>query len=93
MAIFLKDSGALVDYAVDWSAGYLAGATIAESTWSVEPGGSGAVSIAETRVEGGRAIAILSGGQAGTVYHVTNRVTFSDNNADERVLILRVEDR
>ncbi len=93
MAIFLKDPGALVDYAVDWSAGYLAGATIAESTWAIEPGGSGAVSVAETRVDGGRAIAILSGGQSGIVYHVTNRVTFSDSSSDERVLVLRVEDR
>ncbi len=93
MAIFIKDPGALVDYAVDWSAGYLGGATIATSTWAVSPAGTGGVTVAASLVDAGRAVATLSGGAAGTVYHITNRVLFSDGRLDERQLILRVEDR
>ena len=93
MAIFLKDPGAAVDYAVDWSAGYLAGQAIAASAWSVSPGGAGAVTIGADRIEAGRTVVRLSGGQVGTLYQITNQVTFSDGSADQRLLVLRVEDR
>ncbi len=91
MTIFVKDPAAVIDYAVDWSAGYLTGQVIAASAWIVAPAGS--VAVVADRFEPGRAIATLSGGQAGSVYRITNRVTFSDGRIDDRTLVLRVEDR
>lgn len=93
MAIFLKDPAAVIDYAVDWSAGYLAGQTISDSSWSVLPADAGGVVVTASRFETGRAIATLAGGVRGMVYRITNRVTFSDGRSDERALALRVEDR
>lgn len=90
MAIFVKDPGATIDYAVDWSAGYLDGQTITGSEWQVAPAG---VSVLASAIDTGRTLATLSGGAAGTLYHVTNRVTFSDGRRDERLLALRVENR
>ncbi|WP_443028026.1 phage fiber-tail adaptor protein [Sphingopyxis sp. Root1497] len=40
-----------------------------------------------------RCAATLDGGEAGGVYRVTNRVTLSDGQIDERSLTLRVEER
>ena len=91
MAIFLKDPQAVIDYAVDWSAGYLAGQTIAASDWAIEPAGE--LAVAAPEIEPGRTLATFSGGVAGCVYRVTNRVTFSDARTDERTLVLRVENR
>ena len=93
MAIFLKDPTASIDFAVDWSANVAADQTIVASVWQVMPGGSGAVVIEAAISEPRRSVAVLSGGQAGQVYHITNRVTFSDGRNDERTLVLRVEDQ
>ena len=93
MAIFVKDPGATIDYAVAWSAGYLAGEQIAESVWSVAPDSSDGVSVLLSRIESGRTVATLTGGRAGLVSHVTNRVRLSDGRSDERTLVVRVEER
>lgn len=94
MSIFLKDPGSAVEHAVDWDAGYLAGRQIAQSTWTVTPdAGASALTLAGARVEDGRAIITLSGGQSGQVYRVINRVTLSDGGMDERTLVVRVEER
>jgi len=93
VAIFLKDPMAIIDFAVDWSANIAADRTITASVWQVLPGGSGAVAVEAAISEPQRSIATLSGGQSGQVYHVTNRVTFSDGRNDERTLVLRVEDQ
>ncbi len=90
MAIFLKDSAATIDYAVDWSAGYLAGQTITASAWAVTPAG---VVVEASVIEAGKTVATLSGGKPGLLYQIANRVTFSDGRTDERMLVLRVEDR
>ena len=93
MSIFVKDPGAVLDYAIDWTAGYLGAQTISQSIWSVLPEGEGAVVAGAQRIEGGRTVVALSGGRAGCVYRVTNAVTFSDGGQDERMLVVRVEDR
>lgn len=93
MTIFLKDPGATIDYAVDWSAGYLAGQTITTSTWDVVPLGDDAVAVDASGIEAGKTVATLSGGREGLLYQITNRVTFSDGRIDERMLALRVEER
>lgn len=93
MAIFAKDPAALVDYGVDWSAGYLTGQTITASNWAVTPGGNGSISIEAQSIGPARTSATLGGGQAGCVYRVTNRIGTSDGRSDERTLVIRVEDR
>lgn len=90
MTIFIKDPAALVDHAVDWAAGYLGPRSIAASAWQVVPAG---LSIAASRIAGGRTVATLAGGVAGLVYRVTNQVEFSDGQRDERTLVVRVEER
>jgi len=93
VSIFVKDPAASLDYAIDWAAGYLGAQTISESSWSVWPEGDGALVAGAHRIEGGRTIVALSGGLIGCVYRVTNAVTFSDGGHDERMLVVRVEDR
>ena len=91
MAIFLKDPAAVIDYAVDWQAAYLAGQSVVESVWAVVPGGG--LAVAASSHDAGRSTATLTGGVAGCVYRLTNSVTFSDGRSDERSLDVRVEDR
>jgi hypothetical protein len=94
MSIFVKDPGASVDHAVDWDAFYLAGRSIAGSIWTVLPsGGADALMLSGARVAGGRTAVTLTGGVAGRIYRVTNRVTLSDGGNDERTLVVRVEER
>ena len=90
MSIFLKDPGGVIEHAVDWDAGYLAGRSIGQSTWAVEPAG---LTLVGARLVGGRAAVTLSGGTVASVYRVTNRVTLSDGSSDERTLVVRVEER
>lgn len=90
MAIFVKDPAATIDYAVDWSAGYLAGQTIVASAWAVAPPG---IIVEASTTTAQTSVATLSGGVVGLVYHITNRVNFSDGRSDERMLVVRVEDR
>ncbi|OYZ14795.1 MAG: hypothetical protein B7Y35_09030 [Sphingomonadales bacterium 28-64-96] len=90
MSIFLKDPGGVIEHAVAWDAGYLAGRTISQSIWEVEPAG---LTLSGARLVGGRAAVTLSGGAAGSVYRVTGRVTLSDGSSDERTLVVRVEER
>ena len=93
MAIFVKDPAVTIDYAVDWSAGYLTGQTITSSVWRVTPEGAGAIVVMGSAIGSGRTVVTLSGGRSGCLYHVTNQVGFSDSRTDERTLVLRVEDR
>ena len=92
MSFYLKDPEARVDYAIDWS-GYLDGQTIAESQWTATPDEAGGIAIEQSSFDLNRSAVRLSGGTAGRLYRVTNRVTFSDGSVDERSIALRVEDR
>lgn len=93
MAIFVKDPAALVDYAVDWTAGYLNNQTIASSEWRVIPDGAGTIIVEAQSIDAGRTVATLSGGRNGGLYHITNKIGTSDGRIDERTLVVRVEDR
>jgi hypothetical protein len=90
---YLKDPDAQLDYTIDWSAGYLDGQSITDSQWSVEPLEEGGVSAAPVPAGATRTAANLSGGRAGHVYRVRNRVTLSDGRSDDRSITLRVEER
>lgn len=93
MAIFLKDPTATIDYAVDWQSAYLAGQTIARSDWSIAPDLAGGLAVIVSKHAEGRTVATVRGGQRGSLYRLTNRVTFADGRSDERSLDVRVEDR
>jgi hypothetical protein len=93
VAIFVKDPAALVDFAVDWTAGYLNNQTISSSEWQVVPAGAGAIVVEAQSIDPGRTVATLSGGRNGYLYHITNKIGTSDGRIDERTLVVRVEDR
>ena len=92
MSFYLKDPGASVDYAIDWSQ-YLDGETIVASAWSVAPEEEGGVAIEDASFDTDRAAARMSGGVAGHVYSLSNQVTLSDGSSDARSIALRVEER
>ncbi len=93
MTIFVKDPGAVIDYAISWSIGYLSGTEITESAWSVSPAEPGGVIVPASRIAPGETIATLSGGRTGQLYRVSNRIRLSDGRNDERTLVVRVEER
>jgi len=90
VGIFLKDPDARLDYAVDWSADFLGAATIAASTWTVDPTG---VTVGATVATPSRTGATIEGGVPGIVYRVVNHITLSDGRRDDRTLALRIEAR
>ncbi|EAT08222.1 hypothetical protein NYF14_02715 [Sphingobium sp. 10 DY56-G10] len=92
MSLLLKDPQARVDHAIDWSA-YLAGQSLIASDWTVEPEEAGGMVVEESAFEAQRSSARVAGGRAGQVYRLTNRVTLSDGQADERSVTMRVEER
>ena len=93
MSYYLKDPHSRVDYAIDWSAYLAPGQTLALSEWAVEPAEAGGVAVDATSFSATASAATLSGGVAGHVYSVANRVTMSDGRSDERSLTLRAEQR
>ena len=93
MSQFIKDPDARVDYAIDWSDATSAGTAIADSQWSVAPVEPDGVTIEAHGFELVRATVTLSGGIAGHVYRIANRITLADGNIDERSLVIRVEQR
>ena len=93
MSLMIKDPDSRIDYAFDWSAAYLDGQILVASAWSVDPVDGGGVTIDAAAFDTVHSSATLSGGVVGIAYRVTNRVTLSDGQIDERSLVLRVEQR
>ena len=93
MNYYLKDPSGVLDYSFDWGAGYLDAQTVSASAWAVSPAETGGVTVVSSASLPTRTSARLGGGVRGRVYRVTNRVTFSDGRIDERLVVLRVEDR
>ncbi|WP_260582091.1 hypothetical protein [Sphingopyxis sp. PET50] len=91
--LVIKDPGARVDYMFDWGDAYLDDQTIVASDWAVEPEAAGGIAVVAASHDLLRCAATLEGGAAGGVYRVTNRVTLSDGQIDERSLTVRVEER
>lgn len=92
MSFYLKDPGASVDYAIDWSQ-YLDGKTIVASAWSVAPDEEEGVTVEDASFDTDRTAARMSGGVPGNVYSLSNQVTLSDGSSDARSIALRVEER
>ena len=93
MSQTIKDPGARIDYALDWGAAYLAGQAIIASSWTVDAVEAGGVTIVGQAFDTARSSVTLAGGREGVSYRITNRVTLSDGQIDERSIAVRVEQR
>jgi hypothetical protein len=93
MTIFLKDPNASIDYSIDWDTdGYLAdGETISTSTWVVDPV-AGVTTVSSSNDTTTTTITI-SGGTAGQVIKLVNRIVTSAGRTDDRTITVRIEDR
>ena len=89
LASFVKDPNAVLDYAVDWSGWLASGETISTSDWTVETGLEEDSSSNTTTV----ATVWLSGGTAGEIYRVVNRITTNQTRTDDRTLLIKVLER
>lgn len=86
---FVKDPDAALFYGFDWSEWLASGETISNSTWTVAAGITGTspgYTTTSTSIK-------LSGGTDGSIYNVTNRITTSSGQVDERTLRIMVGQR
>jgi hypothetical protein len=93
MTLVVKDPDSRIDYEFDWGAAYPGGQAVVASDWIAAPDEAGGIIVAAAAHDLMRATATLAGGRPGHVYRVTNRVTMSDGQIDERSMTLRVEER
>lgn len=93
MSLSLKDPDATLEYSIDWAAGYLGNQTITASAWAIVPSEAGGLTVAAHAFDASTTRVSLSAGLAGHVYRVTNRVTLSNGESDDRSLTVRVEPR
>ncbi len=93
MAHDIKDPDARVDYLFDWGSDYLDGQHLVASSWLVAPDVPGGLAILGHAHDLVSAKVTVGGGLAGQVYALTNRITLSDGQVDERSLAIRVDAR
>jgi hypothetical protein len=87
--IIKKDPDAVLNYVMDWSDWLDSGETISTSTWTVD---SGLTEDSETETTTTATIT-LSGGTVGSRYRVTNRITTSGSQTDDRSFFVDVVER
>lgn len=85
---FTKDPDAVLDYQFNWEDWLEDGETISTSTFLVD-----GLTIDSQGHNTTRSTVWLSGGGAGNVYRVTNRVVTSDSRTDDRSISIRVMER
>ena len=93
MTMVVKDPDARIDYEFIWGTAYPDGQAVTTSAWTCVPDEAGGVAVAAASHDLDRTVATLAGGVAGHVYRISNRVTMSDGQVDERSMTLRVEER
>lgn len=93
MTLLLKDPEAALDYVVDWGAEYLNGDTLVQSSWEVIPAETGGIAVDGSSFDEQVAKVTASGGLAGHLYQLTNRVVLASGLIDSRSIVLRVEKR
>ena len=92
MSLFLKNPNATLDFSVDWDDSYLAGQTIVNSLWRVEPSTPDAVVIVNDVFDGAITAVTISGGSFGKHYQLINQIALSNGLIDERSFVVRVGD-
>lgn len=93
MTMIVKDPDTRIDFEIDWSLAYPDGQAVVASLWAVAPEEAGGLSVTGSAHDLMQATVTLTGGIAGHVYRLTNRVTLSDDQIDERSAAVRVEER
>ncbi len=93
MTMVVKDPDTRIDFEFDWTAACSDGRAVVASAWTVTPDEAEGVIAAAAGHDLMLSTATLAGGIAGHVYRVTNRVTLSDGQIDERSMAMRVEER
>lgn len=93
MSLVLKDPGAAIEYQFDWGSYYLSEQAILASEWAVDPVAADGIMVANASHDALISRATISGGRVGAVYRLTNRVTLTDGQIDERTITVRVEQR
>ena len=93
MTMMVKDPDTRIDFEIDWALAYPDGQAVVASLWAVAPEEVEGVSVAGSAHDLMQTTVTLAGGVAGHVYRVTNRVTLSDGQIDERSMTIRVEER
>lgn len=91
LPVILKDPNANLDYQIDWS-DWLGADTISASTWTVASPAGGLTAGLSTLTNVTTKV-WLSGGTAGQVVRVTNRITTSGGRIDERSFNVRLAER
>ena len=86
---FLKDPDETLDYSVDWSEWLAVGETIVTSTWTAPTGITKGSDTKTTTV----CTVWLSGGTAGLVYTVANKISTTSGRIAERSLFIEVQQR
>ena len=89
---WVKDPAAVLDYGLDWVS-WLDGRNITQSTWHVEPSEPGGVVAASPEHQYGKTSVMLSGGNVGRLYMVTNRIVTNASTTEERSMLIRIEQR
>lgn len=84
-----KDPDAVLDWVWDWNEWLDEGEIIASSTFIASVG----ITIDSESNTTKTATVWLSGGTAGQVYQVTNRITTSSGRTDDRSITIRVTER
>lgn len=86
--VYLKDPNGVDDATINWAT-WLAGDTIASSTWTVAAGLTADSDSYSTTA----ATLWMSGGTAGSTYTATNRITTAAGRTQDRTLIIQVEEQ
>jgi len=86
---FIKDPDAVLDWQFNWANWLHDGESIASASFIVDDG----LTADSTGHDATVATVWLSGGTAGHVYRVTNRVVTSDGRTDDKSINVRVTER
>lgn len=92
----MKDPDEVIDFTVDWDAdGWLATSeTISTSAWSVDPvDASSPLAVDSDSNTTTTATAVLSAGNAGQTYRVTNEIVTDQARTGNKSVLVRVEER
>lgn len=86
---FSKDSDAVLDYRVDWSAWLPEADTISASTWTADAG----ITIDSSSFTDTSTTVWLSGGTVTEVYNVVNHITTADGREEDQTIIIQIRER
>lgn len=85
LGVVLQDPDATSPYSEDWTA-FLAGGTIGSSAWSILPAGP---TISGATFSGAVTTCYVAGVVEGQLYQLTNRVTPTGGQPEERSITIR----